>query len=89
MNPTLHQGDIVIYRPIHSKKFSPKKGCIVVVKDPQSPQALIIKRVYKENSLGLDLRGDNERNSIDSRQFGLVSRSYLRGIVEHIIPTIN
>ena len=89
MIPTLHQGDIVIYRPINSHFFSPKKGCIVVVEDPQQPKSLIIKRVHKENSLGLELRGDNQENSIDSRQFGLVNHNYLRGIVEHIIPKTN
>ena len=68
MSPTLQQGDIIIYRPIHSKKFLPKKGSIVVVKDPQSTKTLIIKRIYEENPLGLELRGDNEVNSIDSRQ---------------------
>ena len=89
MIPTLHQGDIVIYRPINSHIFLPKEGCIVVVEDPQQPKSLIIKRVHKENSLGLELRGDNQENSIDSRQFGLVNHNYLRGIVEHIIPKTN
>ena len=86
MLPTLSQGDIVIYRPINSKEFAPKEGCIVVVKDPQEPKHLIIKRVHKENPLGLDLRGDNETNSIDSRKFGLVNINYLCGIAEEIIP---
>ncbi len=89
MLPTLRQGDIVIYRPVNPSKLSPKKGWIVVVKDPQEPKTLIIKRVHNENPLGLELRGDNVRNSIDSRQFGLVSHNYLHGIVEQIIPKID
>ncbi len=89
MLPTLKEGDIVIYRPIGKKSFSPKKGSIVVVEDPQNPRNLIIKRIHQENKVGLDLRGDNESNSIDSRQFGLVNRIHLRGIVEEIIPRLN
>ena len=85
MLPTLCQGDIVIYRPISSKEYTPKRGSIVVVKDPQELKHLIIKRVHNENPLGLDLRGDNEANSIDSRKFGLVNLDYLCGIVEEII----
>ena len=87
MIPTLRQGDIVIYRPIKPGNYAPTKGCIVVVKDPINPKTLIIKRVHKENSLGLDIRGDNKENSIDSRQFGLVNHHYLEGIVEKIIST--
>lgn len=89
MLPTLRQGDIVIYRPVNPGNFSPKKGSIVVVKDPIDSKTLIIKRVHQENSLGLELRGDNEINSIDSRKFGLVNHTYLRGVVEQIIPKVN
>jgi len=86
MCPTINEGDIVIYRRTNSKKFSPKEGSIVVVKDPQDPKNLIIKRIHKANPIGLELRGDNESNSIDSRQFGLVNRNHLHGVVEAILP---
>ena len=89
MLPTLQEGDIVIYRPIKKQNVSPKKGSIVVVEDPQNPKLLIIKRIHRESTKGLDLRGDNESNSIDSRQFGLVNTHYLRGIVEEIFPKKN
>ena len=84
MLPTLQEGDIVIYRPINKQKIVPKRGAIVVVEDPQNPRSLIIKRVYKESTKWLDLRGDNALNSIDSRQFGLVNTNHLRGVVEEI-----
>ena len=87
MLPTLKQGDIVIYRPITSGQSSPKRGCIVVAKDPLDLQSLIIKRVHQENPLGLELRGDNVKSSIDSRKFGLVNHSYIYGIVEHVISS--
>ncbi len=85
MLPTIREGDIVIYRPTKTHNFFPKKGSLVVVKDPLEPKTLIIKRVHKCNPLGLELRGDNDINSIDSRQFGLVNHSFLLGIVEQII----
>ena len=89
MLPTLQEGDMVIYRPIKPGKFSPQKGSIVVVKDPIDLTTLIIKRVHQANSLGLELRGDNNINSIDSRKYGLVNHNYLRGVVEQIIPKVN
>ena len=85
MLPTLKQGDIVIYRPIKPGQSSLKRGCIVVAKDPLDQQSLIIKRVHQEKPLGLELRGDNVKSSIDSRKFGLINHSYIYGIVEHVI----
>ncbi len=85
MEPTLYEGDVVIYRPINYCESTPKEGSIVVADHPLDPQTLIIKRLHQKNALGLELRGDNEKSSIDSRQFGLVSHSQIRGIVEKII----
>ncbi len=89
MLPTISQGDRVIYRPVDPSKFSPNQGSIVVVKDPLDPNSLLVKRVYKKSLLGLELRGDNELNSVDSRKFGLVSHSSLCGVVEQIFPQAN
>ena len=86
MLPTLCSGDIVIYRPIRQGISFPKKGEIVVARDPITAKQLIIKRVYEINQFGLELRGDNEKNSIDSRQFGLINIKNLCGIVEEVIP---
>ncbi len=86
MWPTLKEGDIVIYRQLSNFKSLTKSGDIVVLNDPLEPNSLIVKRIYKETKLGLELRGDNEQNSIDSRSFGLVNYSQLIGIVEEVIP---
>ena len=85
MLPTLKQGDIVFYRPIKPGQSSLENGCIVVAKDPLNLHSLIVKRVHQEKPLGLELRGDNVKNSIDSRSFGIVNHSYIYGIVEHVI----
>ena len=86
MQPTLSPGDVVIYRPITPNNLYLEKGCLVVLKHPLEQETLIVKRVFQDQTWGIELRGDNERNSIDSRQFGLVDRNKLCGIVEQIIP---
>ncbi len=89
MLPSLRHGDIVIYHPMKPRKSSINKGCIVIAKDPLNPKNLIIKRVHKITPLGIELRGDNEVNSIDSRQYGLVNWHDLCGVVEQIISRDN
>ncbi len=84
MQPTLMDGDIVIYKPINKDDNPPKIGSIVVAEHPLDPKTLIIKRVHKINDFGLELRGDNDV-SIDSRQFGTISLILLRGVVEEVI----
>ncbi len=85
MLPSLNEGDVVMYKPINPEKVFAKEGEIVVAKHPLDPQNLIIKRVQGSSLSGLDLRGDNNSSSIDSRQFGLVSNRFLIGIVEKVI----
>ena len=85
MQPTLNPGDFVIYRPIKKGDFSLERGCMVVIRHPLEEKTLIIKRLYEETSLGLDIRGDNELESIDSRQFGPINKLQIKGIVEKVI----
>ena len=89
MLPTLHQGDIVIYRADKTSNLDIRKGLILIIRSPLDPSILIIKRLHQSNPLGLDIRGDNEHASNDSRTFGLVNHSHLHGVVEHIIPRFN
>ena len=84
-NKNAKAGDIVIYRPIKQHQISIKKGSLVVVQHPLDNKVLIVKRVHKCSSTGIDLRGDNEIASIDSRQFGLVNQYQLLGIIEDVI----
>ncbi len=86
MLPALHEGDRVIYRKNPTRNLTLKKGLIIILKNPLEPSSLIIKRLHQDNSLGMDVRGDNKDSSIDSRTFGLVSHSNLHGVVEQIIP---
>ena len=82
MSPSLAPGDLVIFQPITSDDKRLKAGCVVVVRHPLQPATLLIKRLIAINNSGLELRGDNERASTDSRHFGLVNRDNLLGIAE-------
>jgi len=56
-------------------------GDVVVVRDPRDSTRWLLKRcVTRQRSL-LDLRGDNERASTDSRTFGLVPSSAVAYLV--------
>ena len=82
MCPTINPGDRVIFQPINRNDKQLKPGCVVVVRHPLKPQSLLIKRLIAINNSGLELRGDNEHASTDSRHFGLVNRDSLLGIAE-------
>jgi len=87
MRPTLAANDVVIFQPIHADNKLLKMGCVVVARHPLQPAKLIIKRLVAFNSNGLELRGDNEPASTDSRHFGLVPRNQLLGIAECVISS--
>ena len=85
MLPTLCPGDTVFYRPTKNPSSIPLEGLIIVAKDPIRPKNLIIKRVHRSSHLGLEVRGDNELNSTDSRHFGVINYSHIIGLVDTII----
>ena len=86
MFPTLKEGDLLIYKKYNYKQNSLKEGSLVILKHPFKERTLLIKRVFKLNLNNLEVRGDNERESIDSRKFGLVTYTQIQGIVECILP---
>ena len=87
MTPTFFDGDIIIYKTLtdNFSKSLISKGDIVVAINPVNKKDLIIKRVYKNTSSGIDIRGDNLNASTDSRNFGQISHKNIYGIVEQII----
>jgi type IV secretory pathway protease TraF len=56
-------------------------GDVVVVRDPREPSRWLLKRCVVRHGALLDLRGDNEVASTDSRDFGLVPSSQVRYLV--------
>ncbi len=86
MHPTINEGDFIIYRPYKPSTDCIEEGYLVVLKHPLKQKTLIIKRVFSICDLGIELRGDNEANSNDSRQFGLINKSQILGIIDQVIP---
>jgi nickel-type superoxide dismutase maturation protease len=77
MAPTLGPGDFVLARP--NGPFA--IGDVVVARHPKRPDLVVIKRVFARSESGLDLRGDSQPNSTDSRHWGPVAMSNVLGRV--------
>ena len=77
MLPTLVPGD----RLLVVRTRRPRAGDVVALPDPRRPGRTLVKRVAGEHMGLLDLRGDNPAFSTDSRSFGLVPSSAVRGRV--------
>ncbi len=76
MLPALQPGD----RLLVGRWLAVHAGDIVTFRDPESPSALLIKRVLTVALNGeLTVRGDNPNVSRDSRHFGPVPRSLIVG----------
>ncbi len=85
MLPTLNDGDLLIYKPFIHKKDLLHEGLIVVIKHPYKEGQLMVKRVSKVKPTYIEIIGDNESCSIDSRQMGAINIMKVKGIVESII----
>tara|TARA_Y100001968_G_scaffold59748_1_gene50745 strand:- start:306 stop:602 length:297 start_codon:yes stop_codon:yes gene_type:complete len=86
MAPTIKEGDLIIFKPYDHYESKLIIGDIVVAKNPLKGSQLIIKRLSKKDVYGVELLGDNEYLSTDSRHFGLINYKELVGIVDRIIP---
>lgn len=76
MNPILRDGEIVLV----DRNAEIKIGDIVVAKHPIEQTSEIVKRVARINERGhYFLVGDNLEDSNDSREFGAVTREYIKG----------
>lgn len=76
MRPTLDPGD----RLLLVRAPRPSVGDLVAVGDPRTGR-LLVKRVAAVHGSLLQVRGDNPAASTDSRSFGPVLRSAVRGRV--------
>lgn len=74
MWPTLTEGDVVL-----ASGFLPVTPGSVVVADVENKE--VIKRVHAISSDHVELLGDNSDYSRDSREFGLVHKSAIKGVV--------
>lgn len=78
MEPTYQEGQVVwVYNWAYL--FSkPKVEDVILC---QLDNKIMIKRVQKITSEGVEVRGDNQTDSFDSRQFGVVKFSEILGRV--------
>ncbi|MDZ4231196.1 MAG: vitamin K epoxide reductase family protein [Patescibacteria group bacterium] len=77
MKPDFTSGSLVFV----SRRFGPRVGDVVVLKDPRDGSRIVIKRVSSITGVRLFLLGDNPLGSTDSRFFGSVDRSNILGKV--------
>ena len=75
MRPAFEPGDRVLVVPV--LRLHP--GQVVAVPDPRQPDRLLLKRVLTAGPGLVDVRGDNQGASTDSRDFGLIPRTSVIG----------
>ncbi len=85
MLPTLKEGDLIIFKPFLYKKDILLEGILVVINHPLKADTLMVKRISKVGASYVEVLGDNETISIDSRKFGPINQTEIQGIVERII----
>ena len=80
MAPALAPGDYLVVDSRAYARRAPAPGEIVIARDPRAPARVLIKRVAAlDAGGGVLLLGDNQDQSADSRAFGAVARSAIRG----------
>ena len=80
MIPSICPGDIILYHPIEYWNSPIKEGSIVLIKHPLEETTTLIKRVINFEESGIRVEGDNQDNSVDSKNFGLISKYNVVGI---------
>lgn len=83
MAPALRNGEVYLAR----RGARVRVGDVVVLRHPQRPELLTVKRVARGEAGGWWVEGDNPRESTDSREFGLVAPTAVVGrIVVRLAP---
>lgn len=77
MAPTLRDGDCVLV--VRGVGIVP--GAVVVLRRPDRPDLLVVKRLVRRLSRGWWVAGDNPSHSDDSRTFGVVPEALVEGRV--------
>ena len=79
MLPSLRAGDRLLVVPFGRLR----PGDVVALPDPRQPGRMLVKRVRSVGSGLVDVRGDNEAVSTDSRHFGPLPLSSVTGRVAY------
>lgn len=78
MAPALSSGDWLC---VDTWSRRPQPGELVVVRDPQRPGHLLVKRVRSVGQASFAVGSDDPTSGRDSRHFGSLSASHLLGKV--------
>ncbi len=80
MEPTLHDGQIVLLNKLAYFFSLPKEKDIVALRDPRDKK-ILIKRIIKKEKNKFFVQGDNKAESTDSRKFGMIGKNDILGKV--------
>lgn len=82
MEPAYHEDDFVLVNRWAYLVRRPRRGDVVVLRNPEAPSGFLLKRVESVAEGGkVAVRGDNARDSRDSRHFGTVDVNLVVGKV--------
>lgn len=79
MAPSFHEGDVVLFLPF--RRYYPGNVVIAMVKGRE-----VIKRIAQVENNSVFLAGDNVSASTDSRTYGLVEYSAIKGRLCFCLP---
>ena len=79
MEPLFQEGNFVLVNKMSYLFFKPKVGHVVVIRHPQKPNLLLLKRIVKERNGMYFMKGDNASKSTDGRHFGWIGKEYIVG----------
>ena len=80
MEPTYKAHDRLWASRLFYMLFKPKMGDVVVLRDPRDGR-LVLKRITRITADGYFVKGDNEKESTDSRTFGFLKKENITGKV--------
>lgn len=78
MEPSIHNGELLLARR-STRELVP--GQVVVLTNPVRPHLIEIKRLIRKSDGGWWVEGDNADLSTDSRSYGSVDPTAIRGVV--------
>lgn len=79
MEPRVKNGNVVLVSGIRYLFQSPKVGDIIAFKN--SDGKILIKRITKKENKQIFIEGDNKKDSLDSKKFGMISEDMVLGQV--------
>ncbi|MFK8032023.1 MAG: nickel-type superoxide dismutase maturation protease [Gammaproteobacteria bacterium] len=85
MQPSAEEGDYLLVNPRAYRRSRPQPGDVVVARHPFDSGVTVTKRVARVDEHGVELASDNPGAGQDSRHFGSVPFSLLRGQVTYVI----